>query len=62
MAFTMTHLLRKLSALFPAFEIALALSYATKLAHAEVWSMLVQREKKWRSRAMDSINLTCASQ
>ena len=62
MASIMTHLLRKLSTLFLAFEIVLALSYATKLAHAEVWSPLVQRRKKWRSKATNGITPTCASQ
>ena len=62
MASIMTHLLRKPSTLFPAFEIALALEYAMKPAHAEVLAPVTQREKKWRSKATEGITPTCASQ
>ena len=58
----MTQLLRKPSALFPAFEMALALEYTTKPAHAELLVSETRREKKWRSRAMEGITPTCASQ
>ena len=57
----MTHLLRKPSALFPAFEMALALEYATKPVHAEILAPVTQREKKWRSKATEGITPTCAS-
>ena len=60
MASIMTHLLLKPSAFFPAFMIALALPAATKLAHPEVWSPLIRRKKKWRSRATDGITPTYA--
>ena len=51
----MTHLLRKPSALFLAFEIALALEYATKPTHAEMLAPVTRREKKWRSNATEGV-------
>ena len=62
LASIMTHLLRKPSTLFLAFEIVLALDYTTKPAHAEVWLPVTRREKKWRSKATEGITPTCASQ
>ena len=40
-----THLLLKPSILFPGFEMAMELPYATKLAHAETGPREVRREK-----------------
>ena len=62
MASIMTHLLLKPSAFFPAFEITLALPAATKLAHPEVWPLLIQRKKKWCRSATDGITPTYTSQ
>ena len=61
MASIMAHLLLKPSAFFPAFEIALALPTAMKLAHPEVRTLLMRRKKKWRRRATDGITPTYAS-
>ena len=44
-ASTKTHLLLKPSILFPGFEMAMELPYATKLAHAETGPREVRREK-----------------
>ena len=55
MASIMTHLARMLSALFPVFEIELALPDVMKLVHPETWPSLTQRKKKWRRSATDGI-------